>query len=403
MLMTLQKLASLKFTLVGMILLAIGASLSYGNPAGTPVWVLIVPMIILAVNLSAAILTNPRINQQSGLLAFHISLLAMVILAAVGRLTHMDAHIELVVGSTFSHQNLLEIKSGPLHGGDIESVSFVQGPYSVQYSPGMQRGLTYSQVKIKDKQGEWQDKVVGDDRPLVIDGYRFYTTFNKGFAAVLTWAPDQGQAVTGTVNMPSYPLFEYKQDNHWTPPGDKEIKFWLQLKTEMDEKSAWVLEQSSSSGVLIVTTPTDRHEVPLGESVRLDGGRLQFSELRMWMGYRLFYDPTIQWMFFVSVAGVLGLGYYFWKKINLHPWMEGAAASTPKTQGGSSGASDDNGLSAPSVVSNAVSEGASSASADVSGVEGDTPATASPGSLSNQRLDSFAANGGKKRTVGDQS
>jgi hypothetical protein len=39
------------------------------------------------------------------------------------------------------------------------------------------------------------------------------------------------------------------------------------------------------------------------------------------MGYRLFYDPTIQWLFFVSILGVLGLSQYFWKKVNLVPWM----------------------------------------------------------------------------------
>ncbi|NOZ54828.1 MAG: cytochrome c biogenesis protein ResB [Gammaproteobacteria bacterium] len=331
MLTIIQKLASLKFTLVGMVLLGVGASLSYGNPTDIPVWVLVVPMILLVVNLSAAILTNPRINQQSGLLVFHVSLLVIVILAAVGRLTHMDAHIELVVGSVFARQNLQEIKSGPLHGGNLDDVSFVQGPFSVQYAPGMQRGLTHSQVKIKNKRGEWQDKVVGDDRPLIINGYRFYTTFNKGFTSVLTWVPDEGEAVTGTVNMPSYPLFEYKQDNRWTPPGGDEIKFWLQLRTNMDEKNAWVLEQGSSSGVLVVVTSANRYEVPLGGFVQLGNGRLQFDDLRMWMGYRLFYDPTIQWMFFVSIAGVMGLGYYFWKKMNVQPWMvEASVAETSK-------------------------------------------------------------------------
>jgi hypothetical protein len=42
------------------------------------------------------------------------------------------------------------------------------------------------------------------------------------------------------------------------------------------------------------------------------------------MGYRIFYDPTIQWMFFIAVAGVVGLGFYFWQKINLQPWTDEA-------------------------------------------------------------------------------
>jgi cytochrome c biogenesis protein len=155
---------------------------------------------------------------------------------------------------------------------------------------------------------------------LIFGKYRFYTTFNKGFSPVLTWLTEQGEPQTGTINMPSYPLFEYKQDNLWTPPGGKEIKFWLQLSTGMDLYSAWTLDGRNSSGVLVVTSDGKRQEVNVGESVALPGGKLRFDALTTWMGYRVFYDPTIQWMFFVSVFGVLGLMHYFWVKMNLQPW-----------------------------------------------------------------------------------
>jgi cytochrome c biogenesis protein ResB len=122
--------------------------------------------------------------------------------------------------------------------------------------------------------------------------------------------------------MPSYPLFEYKQDNRWQPPGADEIKFWLRLQTGMNEDAAWRLDLRDSSAVLVVTTPDARHEVNMGKSVRLDGGVLRFDELSMWMGYRVFYDPTIHWMFFISIAGVLGLAQYFWRKLNLQPWVD---------------------------------------------------------------------------------
>jgi cytochrome c biogenesis protein len=125
--------------------------------------------------------------------------------------------------------------------------------------------------------------------------------------------------------MPSYPLFEYKQDNRWVPPGgNQEIKFWLQLDTGMDENKSWTLDGRTSTGTLIVTTGEKRHEVPVGESVRLDNGVLRFDALTTWMGYRLFYDPTIHWLFFVAIMGVIGLAHYFWKKINLQPWLDEA-------------------------------------------------------------------------------
>lgn len=317
-----QMIASLKLTLVGMSLLGMGSILMYGNPADTSQWVLVLPLILLALNLTAAIITNPSINRQPGLLVFHVALLSIAILAAIGRLVYMDGHIEMPEGSEFNSEQILEIKAGPLHVGALDKVSFVQGPYTVNYTANLRRGLTYSHVKVRQADGQWSEQVVGDDRPLLIEGYRFYTTHNKGFTPILSWIPDQGEPITGRINMPSYPLFEYKQDNRWTPPGGREIKFWLQLNTGMTLTEAWVLDGSKATGVLVVTAGGRRVELTPGSEVRLEGGILRFEALSTWMGYRIFYDPTLRWLFFVSIAGVLGLGHFFWKKISLQPWLE---------------------------------------------------------------------------------
>ena len=322
MLNLLRRIASLKVTLAGMVLLGIGAGYSYGNPMDVPVWVLVVPLAWLATNLIAAIVTNERINQQPGLLVFHICLLSVVVLAGIGRLTHLDAHIEMLRDAAFQPDQLMEVRKGPLHDGALDRVHFIQGAYTVQYAPGMRRGLTNSHVKFRNDTGQWIDKIVGDDRPLVIEGYRFYTTHNKGFSAILTWQPaDGGKAVTGSVNMPSYPLFDYKQDNQWTTPAGQPVKLWMQLKTGLNEKVAWVLDGSKASGVLVVTTADkQRHEMKVGESLPLKGGVLHYDTLSTWMGYRMFYDPTLHWLFFAAITGVLGLGQYFWHKMNLQPW-----------------------------------------------------------------------------------
>ncbi len=322
----LRRLASLKVTLVGMVLLTLGSLSIYGNPADVPMWVLVIPLSFLAINLTAAIITNRRINHQPGLLVFHVCLLALVVVAGIGRLAHLDAHIEIPIGTQFSTDRLLEVRAGILHMGDLEGVSFIQGPFTVQYAAGLQRGLTHSHVMVKDSAGQWVEKVIGDDRVLVMEGYRFYTTHNKGFTTLLTWTPDGGEPISGVVNMPSYPLFDYKQDNQWTPPGtDQLIKFWLQIDAGLTLDEAWTLDARNSTAVLVVTSNDVRHELRQGDSIRLPGGELKFQQLTMWMGYRIFYDPTIQWLFFISIAGVLGLGYHFWQKINLQPWTDEAA------------------------------------------------------------------------------
>ncbi len=323
MIAVLKRLASIRLTLLWMALLGIGAALSYDNPVDTPVWVLVVPLALLGVNLLAAIITNTRINRRGGLLIFHVALLGIVVLAAFGRLTHMEAHIELVDGMGFMPERLINVRQGPLHSGRLDQVHFIQGPYTVEYRPGMVRGLTHSHVLIPDGAGGWERKVVGDDRPLILEGYRFYTTFNKGFAAVLTWMPDGGQPETGTIHMPSYPLFEFRQANRWTPAGaSEEIKFWLQLETGIDPEGAWVLDARKSRGTLVVRTGGRRVELQPGGTVRLEHGVLRYDGLSSWMGYKLYYDPTLQWLFITSMLGVLGLGIHFWKKFANHPWPQ---------------------------------------------------------------------------------
>ncbi len=314
---TIRLLGSPRLALAGMAWLGVGASLSYGNPETTSIWVLVAPLAFLALNLLAAILTHPGINRRKPLLVFHIGLLAMVVLAAVGRLTHFEAHLEMLEGNQFSSDDLIRVKAGIWHSGAIDEVSFVQGSYTVDYSPGMVRGLTHSHVLAPNAKGDLEQRIVGDDRPLVLEGYRFYTSFNKGFAPVLTWSPESGESISGAIHMPSYPLFEYKQDNSWTPPGGEAIKFWLRLDTGLDEDKAWVLDGRNATGVLVVNVEGQRVELTPGQSVKMEAGSLRYDRLITWMGYKVFYDPTLYWMFFASVLSVMGLFVHFWRKFGV--------------------------------------------------------------------------------------
>ncbi len=324
------RLASLRLTLFGMALLGAGAALSYDNPVGTPVWVLVVPLCLLSVNLLAAIVSNPRIHRRGGLLVFHLCLLGVVCLVAIGRLIHLDGHIELNDGAVFSADELTDVRKGPLHSGRLDEIRFVQGPWTVDYAPGMVRGLTHSLVSVPDRRGGWRTVDIGDDRPLVIDGYRFYTSFNKGFSAVLTWIPRRGEPVTGVVNMPAYPLFDFRQTNRWQPPGSgTEIRFWLRLETGLTDQTAWRLEPRRSRATLIVKTADDRVELAAGQTVALPGGVLRYERLSSWMGYKIFYEPTIQWLFLVAVIGVIGLAVHFWQRFAVTGQVEIPSPARP--------------------------------------------------------------------------
>lgn len=321
MMVWVNRLASKHLTMLGMLLLAVGSALSYGGRLDVSMWVLVVPLLVLSLNLLAAIMTNRRINRQAGLLVFHLGLLGLVIVVAFGRLVHMDAQVEMIVGQGFYPELLHETKHGPLHISHLDEVNFIQGPYSVNYDPGPRRKETYSYAMVTYPDGHKQEIVFGDDKPLLMGNYRIYTSFNKGFTTILTWTPDGGESVTGSVNMPSFPLYDYKQQNTWTPPGtDDEIKFWLRLTTAYDESVKWVLEQKTSSGVLVVTVGDERVELMPGEEARLPAGTLRFDELTMWMGYTIFYDPTLGWLFWISVIAVLGLTWHLGHKIMVQGW-----------------------------------------------------------------------------------
>jgi len=315
--------ASLKLTLVGFVLLGLGAALSYDNQPGAVVWVIVLPLLLLAINLLAAIFTNSRINSQPGLLLFHLALLGLVSVIAIGRLTYLDAHIEIVESQPFDPSELTEEFKGPFFSGPLNKVHFIQGPYTVDYEAKMLRGLTYSQVFLPDEQGNMVKRVVGDDRPLLIEGFRFYTTFNKGFSVLITWIPEEGPPVSGTVNMPSYPLFDYKQGNTWSTPNNQEIKFWLQLETGLKVDEAWRLDGRNASGVLIVSQDKARIEMQPGDTIAVQGGRLRYEKLLTWMGYKVFYNPTIKWLFYISLICVFGLSWHFWTKLASKPWPAG--------------------------------------------------------------------------------
>jgi len=322
-----RSLASLRITILGMGLFAVGVMLNYDNPANVSVWVLVAPLFFLAVNLTAAIVYHQRIRKSAGLLVFHCALLGIVILAAIGRLTRFEAHLELAEGTAFSGAELTDVSRGPFHFSRLDRVNFVQGNYTVDYAPGMMRGLTRNQILVRGEGGQWQRRTIGDDRPLVLEGYRIYTTYNKGFAPMLTWTPDGGRPISGVINMPSYPLFEYKQDNQWTPPGGKPIRFWLQLQTGLDENAPWVLDGRKAKGVLVVTSGGRRTELQEGQSIALPGGRLRYDRLTTWMGYKIFYDPTLRWLFIVAIIGIAGLFAYYWRRLGLRTVKSGSAAS----------------------------------------------------------------------------
>ncbi len=311
--------ASLRLTLVILLLLALGtvAALTQFVP---PTWAMSVPLALCAMNLGAAIATNVAFRRQMPLLVFHLALLTVVVLVAAGRMTYLKGHVELSEGDVFAGE-LTAAESGPWHVSRLDRVRFVNLGYDIDYQPGIKRAGTRNRVIWVDSGGTEHQGTIGDTVPLVLHGYRFYTSFNKGFAPRFLWQPATGATHRGTIHLPAYPLHEYRQALEWTPPGS-DLVLWTQLQfdevlLDPERASRFRLPEHHQ---LVVRSGESRWELRPGEHLSLPSGVLHYEGLTAWMGYSVFYDWTISWLLAACGLAVASLGLHFWTKFRDRPW-----------------------------------------------------------------------------------
>lgn len=320
----LRLLGSLRLTLAILLALGAGIVVAYRNETKT-IWPLVLPLALCALNLLAAILTNPLFRRQTPLLMFHLALLSIILLVAVGRTTYLKGQLELVEGQEFDG-TLTKEESGPWHINSLSGLRFVNVGFGIDYAAGVRRGTTQNKVRFLDADGLPHEVIIGDNTPMVLDGYRFYTSFNKGFAPVFLWhsrGSPGGPPLLGTVNLPAYPLHEYRQALDWVLPGTQ-IKAWTMLQfdeiiLDPDKPSVFRLPEKHH---VVMRIGEQRWQLLPGQAIDLPEGRLEYQGLRAWMGYTVFSDWTIPWLLSASLLAVGSLGWYFWRKFATHPWNE---------------------------------------------------------------------------------
>lgn len=318
-------LASLKLTLVILVLLGAGILVSYRGWV-PPTWALAGPLLGFALNLGAAVATNAAFRRQPWLLAFHFALIAIVLLVAAGRMSYLRGNVELSAGEAFTGK-LTTHEAGPLHWWRLDRVRFINDGFSITYHPGPMRDKTTNRVRWLDDSGAVHSDVIGDQKPLVLHGYRFYTTFNKGFAPFFLWTPkDGGAPQAGGVHLPGWPAHEHKQAQEWVIPGTQ-LTAWTML--QFDEV---ILDPERPSEFrppkqhkLVVRVGSERRELVPGDRFELPEGTLAYQGLHAWMGYTVFSDWTIPWLLGACVAAVLSIGMHFWQKFRSTPWSAGEA------------------------------------------------------------------------------
>lgn len=303
---------SLRATLAGLALLAAVVLL---RPA---FWPLALAIGALCLNLLAALWRHPALRCQVPLLVAHLALLVLVAAVAVGRLTALDGRFELTEGVPFDGR-LIDRDNGPLHRDRLAQLAFRHEGFEIDYAPGRKRGATRNSVSWHDEAGQPRSAVIGDHHPLVLQGHRFYTSPNKGFAPVLLWLPTQGEAVRGAVHLPSYPMHELRQSREWLLPDGRSAWVLLDIaQTLIDPKAAGRF-QLPTEHRLVLRLGDQRAELRPGQGLAVPGGTLVYEGLRTWMGYRVAYDPSLPWLLVAALLAALALGVHYAQKFWFAP------------------------------------------------------------------------------------
>jgi cytochrome c biogenesis protein len=315
----LRALSSPRLTLALIVLVAGGVLWAYWQP-GSTTWPMVLPLGLVSANLVAAIAVHPVLRQQMALLVFHLALLAVIGLVAVGRLTYLKGHAELTTGEQFEGR-LTEYDSGPWHPWGVRSIRFRNESFVIDYLSGRQRDHTYNRVSFIDADGRPREFTIGDQVPLVLGGYRFYTSFNKGYALTFLWEPQGGAPQRGTVHLPAYPIHEFRQANTWVAPGTT-TEVWVQLRFDQPliDPNGPDRFRTPGSHSVVVRTGERRAELTPGKRLEIAGGRLTYEGVGTWMGYKVFYDWTLPWLLAACAVAGASLGAHFLLKFARRPW-----------------------------------------------------------------------------------
>ena len=146
--------------------------------------------------------------------------------------------------------------------------------------------------------------------PLVLDGYRFHTTHNKGYAALIAFTPPGSAAERGALHMPSYPLFDWKQEQSCRAPNGAAFRFWLRPDAPAAADAPWRFEPSHRQATLVVEVNGRRSELRAGDAIDGAFGRLRYERVVGWMGYRISHDVTLLPLFWCAAIGMAGLAWH---------------------------------------------------------------------------------------------
>ena len=301
----LKQLARPQLTIAAFIAVAIGAwAVSRGFGAAT--LMMTPPLVVLLLNLSASLLTHVRFRRDMPLLVFHLSLIALILLLGLARMNYLDGQLVLTRNVPYSGQ-MVSSEQGPWYRPS-SSIKFVHEGFVDIYPADGDEYQTFNRVRWWDEQGISHVGEIGDDRPLLLDGYRLYAS-RRGYAPRMIWDSVRGNSHFIDIQLGSIERDGWYEGSRWVLDDGPEI--WVSMQRLVEQPLAG--HERLNMGVADIKDPVvvridDRRvELAPGESLRLSSGSLTYASLDVWMGYRIVYDPTMPWIIATLVIAVLSL------------------------------------------------------------------------------------------------
>lgn len=294
------------------VLLAAGA-LGVSEADGDATWLMLGPLLLLALSLGAAIATKARLRSDVFLLVFHLALLVLVLLFGLARMTYFEATTSLTAGRHFANE-LENVVRGPWHGGDVSRLDFRNEGFAEQFARTDAYGSTVNRVSWRDSAGKYRMADIGDHVPLILDGYRIYTA-RRGYAPLLLWQAKDGESQYGALQLQRNPetAGQYDLAGDWRLPGGDTMWVSLELAESLrrDAGTRPGLDAERIPHQLVLRIGEVRHALQTGEVIDLPGGTLTYVRLGTWMGYRIIYDPVRPWIVGCVIVAVISLLLFY--------------------------------------------------------------------------------------------
>ena len=311
----LEALASPRLS-VAFFLLTAASALAVAYELATPTAMMALPFALLVANLGAAIVVQRRFRADLPLLLLHLALLALIALVLLARLVYMTGTVTLTSGTAFDGQLLTE-KRGALHVGRLAELHFANDGFVEDQSARHRLHATYNRVRWQDEAGQWHPGQIGDDRPLLLKGYKIYTSEHRGFSPLLHWRAVGGAEEYGAVQLSDQLDGAVAPATKFSLPDGGEAWAMLDFKsTDASRPRTRVgLGSQQLDHTLVLRIGESRHVLRPGSYVDLAGGRLTYVQLDSWMGYVLSYDPTRPWIMATVMIGVASLVWFYWQRL----------------------------------------------------------------------------------------